>query len=94
VREKLPKHTKLTKTERVLLSDWKKQGISNKDCARRLGRNKSTIGRELTRNRIKVRVGKYDEIIYEPEHAQSVADVRKQRTWAAKQPLKNKDIYA
>lgn len=75
------------------MSQWKKEGISNKECAKRLGRNKSTIGRELTRNRTKVRVGKYDEIIYEPEHAQYVADSRKQNAWGAKQPLKNKDIY-
>lgn len=75
------------------MSEWKKEEISNEECARRLGRNKSTIGRELTRNSIKVRVGKYDEIIYEPQHAQHVADSRKQNAWSAKQPLKNKDIY-
>lgn len=77
----------------MLLSEWKKQGLSNIECAGRLGRNKSTIGRELKRNRVKVRVGKYHEYTYEPEHAQSVTDQRKQKAFNAKQPLKNKDIY-
>jgi transposase, IS30 family len=89
----LSKHTKLTKPERVLLAAWKKEGLSNIECAKRLGRDKSTIGRELRRNQTKVRVGKYIEIIYEPEHAQSVAMERKQKAFNAKQPLKNKDVY-
>lgn len=63
------------------------------ECSKRLGRDKSTIGRELTRNRIKVRVGKYDEYIYEPEYAQVVSEKRKQHAFAAKQPLKSRDIY-
>lgn len=88
------KHTKLTKPERVLLSKWKTQGLSNKECARRLGRDKSTIGRELKRNNTKVWTGKFDELIYEPNHAQFVADERKQKAFNAKQPLKNKDIYS
>ena len=87
-------HTKLTKPERVLLSLWKKEGLSNIECGKRLGRDKSTIGRELRRNQTKVRVGKYDEVIYEPEHAQSVAIQRKQSAFNAKQPLKNKDVYS
>lgn len=89
----MSKHNKLTKPERVLLSEWKKQGLSNMECARRLGRDKSTIGRELKRNQTKVKVGKFDEIIYEPEHAQFVAEQRKLKAWEAKQPLKNKDLY-
>lgn len=69
--------------------------MSNKECARRLSRHKSTIGRELTRNKIKVSLGKGDwEIIYEPLHAQYVADKRKQNAWDAKQPLKNKKVYS
>lgn len=87
------KHTKLTKPERVLLSAWKKQGLSNIECAERLGRDKSTIGRELKRNKTKVRIGKYDEEIYEPHHAQLVADQRKQKAFNSKQPLKSKKIY-
>lgn len=87
------KHTKLTKPERVLLSQWKNQGLSNIECAERLNRDKSTIGRELKRNNTKVRIGKYDEEIYEPIHAQFVADQRKQKAFNAKQPLKSKKIY-
>ncbi len=88
------KHTKLTKPERVLLSEWKKQGLSNIECGRRLGRNKSTIGRELKRNRVKVKIGKYHEYIYEPHHAQFMTLERKQKAWFSKQPLKNKDVYS
>ena len=33
-------------------------------------------------------------MIYEPVHAQAVAENRKQNAWLAKQPLKNKKIYA
>lgn len=89
----LSKHTKLTKPERVLLSEWKNQGLSNIECGKRLGRDKSTIGRELRRNKTKVRVGKYTEVIYEPHHAQFVTDQRKQKAFNAKQPLKSKKIY-
>ena len=83
----MSKHTKLTKTERSLLSKWKKQGLSNIECGKRLGRDKSTIGRELKRNWIKLKVGKYDEYIYEPEHAQAVSERRKLNAFNAKHPL-------
>lgn len=87
------KHKKLTSTERCLIAEWHNQGVSNIEIGRRLGRDKSTIGREMDRNRVKVRVGKYDEYIYEPTHTQSVAEGRKQNAFNAKQPLKNKDIF-
>ena len=90
----MSKHTKLTKPERVLLSAWKNSGLSNIECSKRLGRDKSTIGRELKRNRVRVKIGKYHEYIYEPHHAQFVALERKQKAWFAKQPLKNKDVYS
>ena len=89
------KHSKVTKTERTLLSQWKQEGISNIECAKRLGRNKSTIGRELTRNKTRVAIGKNNwQIIYEPLHAQQVAEDRKQRAFNAKHPLKNPDVYS
>lgn len=89
------KHKKITKTERELLSQWKKEGLSNIECSKRLGRAKSTIGRELTRNKIRVNVGRNDwEIIYEPLHAHSAAMARKQRAFNAKHPLKNPDVYS
>jgi IS30 family transposase len=89
------KHKKLTKTERELLSQWKNEGLSNIKCGERLGRDKSTIGRELTRNKTRVNVGRLDwEIIYEPLHAQKMADDRRQKIYDAKHPLKNPDIYS
>ena len=89
------KHTKLTKKERELLSQWKKEGESNKECARRLSHHVSTIGRELKRNKTRVTVGDNDwQMIYEPIHAQHVSEERKQHAWLAKQPLKNKNIYS
>ena len=88
------KHKKLTFPERKLLSLWKKENIANKECARRLGRNIKTIRRELKRNSIRVSLGRRDwKVIYEPLHAQSVADKRKQKAWESKHPLKNRDIY-
>jgi len=90
----LSKHTKLTKPERVLLSEWKKQGLSNIKCGERLGRDKSTIGRELKRNKTQVRTGKSLEFIYEPNHAQFVAMERKLKAFNSKQPLKNQNIYS
>ncbi len=87
------KHTKLTKPERVLISGWKKLGFCGNEIAKRLGRDRSTIGRELKRNQTKVKIGKFDELIYEPEHAQAIAEERKQKAFNAKQPLKNKDVY-
>lgn len=90
----MPNHKKLTATERRLLAKWIKQGLSNKECARRLGRNSSTIGRELKRNRIRVNLGRGDwKIIYEPLHAQNVAEERKKNAWFSKQPLKTKKIF-
>lgn len=44
-------HKKINGTERERLSVWKKEGLSNIDCAIRLGRSVSTIGRELKRNK-------------------------------------------
>lgn len=88
-------HIKFTHTERVLLGQWKKEGLSNSACARRLNRHVGTIGRELKRNRIRVHVGKNDwQIIYEPLHAHTVAQERKLNAWQVKQPLKNKQMYA
>ena len=88
-------HKKLTSAERILLAAWKKEGLSNIICAKRLRRAVSTIGRELKRNRIRVSIGnKTQDYIYEPNHAQFVSESKKQNAWLAKQPLKNKKIYA
>jgi len=81
------KHTKLTLPERKLISQWNREGISKRECARRLGRSHVTVVRELVRN-------KYSRDLYEPLHAQGKADKRKIYAWMAKHPLKNKDIFA
>lgn len=85
----------MTQTERERLAAWLKEGVAKKEIARRLGRDIKTIRRELTRNACKVSDGKDTwKIIYEPAHAQQAAMERKQNAWFAKQPLKNKNIYA
>ena len=78
-------HNKLSAVERALLSQWKAEGLSNKESARRLGRHASTIGRELRRNSF--------HGIYEPLHAEGCAQRRKQRAWSAKHPLKNAKVF-
>jgi transposase, IS30 family len=87
-------HTKITQKERELLSQWKKEGIANKEIARRLYRPVLTIRRELKRNKTRVRIGKDWIRIYEPVHAHSAAMQRKQNAFNAKQPLKSKKIYS
>ncbi len=88
------KHKKITYTERVLLAEWKKEGIANKEIARRLNRPVLTIRRELKRNQTRVVTSWNDwEKIYEPVHAQSIAMERKRNAFTAKEPLKNKNIY-
>lgn len=87
-------HTKIVQKERELLSEWKKEGIANKEIARRLGRPVLTIRRELKRNKTRVAIGKDWKIIYEPIHAQAVAMERKQNAYLSKQPLKNRNIYS
>lgn len=75
------------------MAAWLQEGVAKKEIARRLGRDIKTIRRELQRNKTSIEVGKEWEIIYEPLHAQAVAEGRKQHAWLAKQPLKNKKIY-
>jgi len=84
-------YNKLNKTERELLSSWKSQGVSNKECGRRLKRDVSTIGRELKRNPYWNE--KTHEYFYEPLNAQEQAEARKKKAWEAKEPLKNPVVY-
>lgn len=89
------KHTKITFTERELLNQWLSVGVSKKECAKRLGRHIRTVQRELIRNQTRVTVGDNDwEMIYEPVHAQHVAEERKQDAFLAKEPLKSKKIFS
>src|SRR3989344_2278049 len=75
-------YNKITERERDRLARWKAQKLSNKECARRLGRSDSTIGRELKRNRWKG--GTYVSI-----HAQGLADARERKVAHSKATLKN-----
>ena len=43
-------HHKITSGERDKIACWHAAGVSNKEIGRRLGRNVSSIGRELKRN--------------------------------------------
>ena len=79
-------YKRLSPSERDKLAVWKAEGISNKECARRLRRNVSTIGRELKRNSWK---GEY----YVAIHAQGNADRRERQKAHSKQELKNPDVY-
>lgn len=83
----MPHHTKLTQQERQRIAAWRKEELSNKAVARRLGRSATTIGRELRRNQA-------EQGLYEPLHAQRVAEDRKSKTYTAKHSLKNEKLYA
>jgi IS30 family transposase len=48
------KYKHLTEAERIKIYEWRGKEISIAECARRLGRNKSTLSRELKRNATEV----------------------------------------
>ena len=79
-------YTKIAAHERDLLAVWKAEGISNKECARRLNREASTIGRELKRN-------SWKKDYYVSIHAQRQALLRDQKKTHGKHALKNADVY-
>lgn len=80
-------HRKLTATERDQLAIWLAQEVSNGECARRLGRHVSTIGRERKRNGWK-------EGAYVAIHAQQRAVEQQRKSARSKHPLKNADVYS
>ncbi|MDP3955453.1 MAG: helix-turn-helix domain-containing protein, partial [bacterium] len=80
------KHSKIRAFKRDKIAIWKSQGISNREMARRLGRNVSSIGREIRRNSFK---GKY----YVDIHAHDKWVVRKSLA-GKRHPLKNKEVFA
>lgn len=79
-------YKRLSPSERDQLAVWKAEGVSNKESARRLRRDASTIGRELKRNSWQ---GKH----YVAIHAQGTADRREKEKAHGKQELKNPDVY-
>ena len=84
---KISKFRRLTKEDRILIAQWRENGYSNKQIAKWLGRDKSTIGREIRKNSFKGKV-------YEPLHAQYKADIKRGKTYNAKHPLKNPWLYS
>ncbi len=80
-------YRRLSPSERDRLAVWKAEEVSNKNCARRLKRSVSTIGRELKRNSWKGEC-------YVAIHAQGHADHREKVKAHGKQELKNPDVYA
>lgn len=79
-------HKKLTAFERDQIALYHAKGISNSEIAKTLGREVSTIGRELQRNR-------WGET-YVAIHAQNQARERSVQVAHSKQSLKNPDVYA
>lgn len=86
----MKKYKQLTSEERDQLAIWKAGRVSNKECARRLKRNPSTIGRELKRNDWRSKGQHY----YVAIHAQAVAQERAIRVAHSKPPLKNSEIFS
>lgn len=79
------KKGKLNDSERDLIAILHSQGISARDIGNKLGRNHTTVSRELTRNRFGTN--------YVAIHAQSLATKRKQDA-NKRHPLKSKQIYS
>ncbi len=80
-------YTKITARERDMLAVWKAEGVSNRECGRRLNREPSTIGRELKRNI-------WQKRHYVAIHAQSLSEGRQYHSAHGKEPLKNSDVYS
>lgn len=82
----MKKSKKLTAWERDQIALYHTQHLSNKEIARRLNREVSTIGRELKRNRLGT--------TYVAIHAQELARQRSVAVAHSKEPLKNAEVFA
>src|SRR3990167_3517544 len=67
----MKKYNHLAESERLKTYEWRSQGISIAECARRLGRNKSTLSRELRRNTT--------EVGYLPDYARNRYQERRRK---------------
>ena len=67
----MKKYNHLAESERLKTYEWRSQGISIAECARRLGRNKSTLSRELSRNTT--------EVGYLPDYARNRYEERRRK---------------
>lgn len=90
----MEKHQKFTAHERDLLANYLASGVSRNECVRRLGRDRRTISREISRNGswVKDQYGK-KIFLYIAITAQAKAERRQEYSAHNKKPLKNKDIY-
>jgi len=82
------KYQQLTEAERYMLSALRKQGLNNAQIAKALGRHRSTIGRELSRNACWMTDG-----CYRPSKAQRRTKARRRRSRRNKR-LKPEDFIA
>lgn len=80
-------YSHITSGEREYIAIWKAQGISNREIARRLKRNLSTVKRELKRNR------SFTSGFYVAIAAQGLADQRSLLS-RKRHPLKNPIVYS
>lgn len=78
-------HTKLNEKERELLQRWLEEGKTQIECAHRLGRNRSTVSREISRNS--------SNGVYISVSAQVRANKRKHKAWKVKHSLKNRKVF-
>lgn len=87
-------HKKFTPQERDLLATHLAGGISKTECARRLGRPRRSVLREISANGswVKDQYGKMI-FIYVAISAQVKAQRRQQNSARNKQPLKNPKVY-
>lgn len=92
---KINKYRNLTKSERILIAQWIDQGKTNKWIGKELGRDVSTIGREIKRNSKKMLcVDGRVKLVYEPLSAHTKALRRREQAWKKKHPLKNEKVFA
>lgn len=85
----MKKTNKITAQERDLIAIWRGEGVSIRQIARRLGRNPSSVSREVRRNNFKDSQGrKY----YVAIHAQARSDKRKSLA-RKRHPLKSPAVY-
>ena len=68
-------YQQITSNERYIISHLKKQGLSNAEIARQIGRHRSTIGREIQRNSCWITDG-----AYRPSKAQRRTQARRSRS--------------
>lgn len=78
-------HTKIAEKERDLIQQWLDGGQTQAECARRLGRHRSTISREVSNNS--------SNGYYVAVSAQVKASGRKARAWKVKHSLKSEKVF-